>query len=255
MPASVSILGHRKTEVKPVLTSERTGGTDNNSPSVSSAGSVVSRNLTFPPAWDIHAPVAQTSRGRSMSSEQRKESVGCLAYALGGASFIPLLGVLFGLIAIIWAVLNRQKTGWRVVVGLGAAGIALTVAIYSSLFYFGFVQRGGVYDDLRARSIREQLLPPIIKAIEYHDLQYGRYPDSLEELQDKTAEVLFVHDLFAFVQGTEQTTFYYDVFSSGERYTLFSSGPDGLPFTEDDVLPEISEEEMKTIGYRPRALR
>ena len=122
------------------------------------------------------------------------------------------------------------------------------------MFYKGFVERGGVYDELRVKMAKQQILPSTIKSIEYFKLQYERYPNSLDELQEKTEEVLFISEPFpdSFKQPKQ---LYYELDVSGDYYFLFSSGPDGVPFTEDDVLPDITEEEMKNISYRVRGTR
>jgi hypothetical protein len=38
--------------------------------------------------------------------------------------------------------------------------------------------------------------------------------------------------------------------ASGTSYFLRSIGPDGIPFTADDILPSISEEERKNTGLK-----
>jgi hypothetical protein len=70
-------------------------------------------------------------------------------YAFGCASFVPLLGIFVGVTAIVIGLTSRKKGG-KVLALLGAGGIAFSVILYGSLFYFGFAQRGGVYDGLRA---------------------------------------------------------------------------------------------------------
>ena len=90
--------------------------------------------------------------GRRGSDPQAKaqDGLGGFAYVLGGLSFIPALGVVFGASAITWGLVTRKQGGRRLAC-IGAAGIACTVVMYGALFYFGFMQRGGVYDDLRLR--------------------------------------------------------------------------------------------------------
>src|SRR5258708_37356009 len=68
-----------------------------------------------------------------------------LAYVLGGMSFIPLLGVPLGLIAIVIGLI--KKTKGPALLGLG--GIVFSMLLYGSLFYFGFVAKTGPYAELR----------------------------------------------------------------------------------------------------------
>jgi hypothetical protein len=48
--------------------------------------------------------------------------------------------------------------------------------------------------------------------------------------------------------------FMYAVQPGGRTYYLFSRGPDGEPFTEDDILPDVPADEAATVGYRARPL-
>jgi hypothetical protein len=83
-------------------------------------------------------------------SARENKTLGCFPFVIGGLSFIPLLGVLFGLIAIVWG-LSAWRGGGKKLALVGAAGIGFTILVYGALFYFGFAQRGGVYDDLRMK--------------------------------------------------------------------------------------------------------
>jgi hypothetical protein len=76
--------------------------------------------------------------------------LGRFAFIVAGLSFIPLIGALFGLIAIAWGLVKR-KSGGRKLALIGTTGIAFSFIIFGSLFYFGFVQRGGIYDNLRVK--------------------------------------------------------------------------------------------------------
>src|SRR3954467_5939142 len=112
--------------------------------------------------------------------------LGALPFVLAGLSFLPLLGVPFGLVAIILGLLKIQQGGWKVVI-IGCSGIAFTVVLYGALFYFGFVQRGGIYDDLRTQMARGNL-DNVVQAVEVYKLQHGSYPDSLKTLHESLPE-------------------------------------------------------------------
>jgi hypothetical protein len=172
--------------------------------------------------------------------QQNKNKWRALPYVLGGFSFMPLCGVPFGIITILWGLLS-WKRGGKILVLLGTLGISLTIAIYGSLFYFGFIQRGGIYDSLRVR-LAESSLINLVKSIEFYKLQNGIYPVSLDELaksQKKSDEPIFIMDptiVGPRVQGRE---FYYEVTKDGSSYYLLGVGIDGIPFTSDDILPKI----------------
>jgi hypothetical protein len=173
-------------------------------------------------------------------------SVGCLPYVIGGASFIPLVGVLFGLIAIIWGITRRT---WHIV-ALGACGIGFTVLVYGALFYFGLFQRGGMYDKLRSQ-LAVTMLNDAVKDIEFYKLQHGRYPATLSEVEPKDKMQInhFIDPTFM-QRSSKDTHFYYQSDPSGSFYFLRSVGSDGVPFTPDDIVPTIAEDERKNTGLR-----
>jgi hypothetical protein len=182
-----------------------------------------------------------------MSQQQSGQKPGCAAYAIAGASFIPLVGVLFGIIAIVWGLFRRA---WSLVL-LGVAGILFTVAIYSALFYFAFHQRGGVYDKLRAQ-LAVTMLNNAVKDIEYYKLQNGHYPASLAELDKKKTNTFpDIYDPVKMVaKPGGDPYFYYELDPSGNYYFLRSAGLDGIPFTADDIVPSISEGERQKTGLK-----
>jgi len=169
------------------------------------------------------------------NKQENKKEAGCLGYVIGGISFIPLIGVLFGIIAIVWG-FTIKHTKLKIV---GACGIAFTVILYSALGYFGFVQEGGVYDDLRGELTKTQLTSAV-QAIEFYKAQNGRYPESLEVLQKSLPEnsMVFLRD--AAQINTEGNLYYYKLIDESS-YHIRSYGRDGVINTADDILPSPIE--------------
>jgi heme/copper-type cytochrome/quinol oxidase subunit 1 len=99
------------------------------------------------------------------------EKPGRFPYVLGGMSFIPMIGVIFGIIAIIWGLVTKKLGGKRLA-AIGAAGISFTIILYGALFYFGFMQRGGVYDDLRTK-LAQTTINSLVQSIEFNKVQHG----------------------------------------------------------------------------------
>lgn len=180
-----------------------------------------------------------------------KEKLGCAPYAIGGASFIPLLGVPLGLVAIVWGLVKIKAGGVKLAI-IGACGILFTIALYGTLFYKGFVEEGGIYDDLKGQ-MAQSLVNDLIKNIEYYKLENGHYPKKLEELlpeKQNQASFTFIYEPFMRLNNLQPKPFNYGVIDGGEHYYLFSSGPDGVPGSTDDIYPIVSEEGMERIGYR-----
>jgi hypothetical protein len=179
-----------------------------------------------------------------------QKPLGCAPYAIGGASFIPLLGVPFGLVAIVWGLVKLKQGGWKVAI-LGAMGICFTVVLYSTLIYQGFVKRGGIYDELRGQ-MAEQMLVAVVKEIEFYKVQNGKYPESLKDVEPKGKPQGFVsiYDPSQMRLGNKELKlFHYALVNGGANYHLLSVGADGVPYTEDDVYPVLDESQLKSIGY------
>ncbi len=180
-----------------------------------------------------------TQQSDNTKANTNAEKLGVFPFVVGGMSFIPLLGVVFGLIALVWGLVSTKRGG-KLLAAIGAAGIAFTVLLYSALFYFGFAQRGGVYDDLRGQMAQNNL-DALVSAIESYQAQHGQYPASLAALQDTLPQeraIILFDPLTSAISGQPEYFFYQRV---GEgQYHLRSLGADGKPFTDDDILPPIS---------------
>jgi len=169
---------------------------------------------------------------------ETNEKLGGSLFVIGGLSFIPLLGVPFGIAALIWGI-TTKKTGGKKVALLGGSGILVTVVLYGGLFYFGFAKRGGIYDELRAQSAQSSL-NSLVQAVEFYKVQHGSYPESLQAVQDSLPKnsMVFVDDPTDLKFTGKPRRFYYERVGA-DHYYLRGVGPDGLPFTSDDILPQV----------------
>ena len=168
---------------------------------------------------------------------------------MGGLSFIPLIGVVFGIAAVVWGLVSRKK-GAKTLALVGAGGIAFTVVLYGGLFYFGFVQRGGIYDNLRAQMAQHQL-NQLVQSIEFYKVTHGEYPASLSGLQEALGKAkampVFVYDPMDVKSELSPRYFHYERLGT-DRYYLRGIGLDGQPFTPDDLVPQVDEALAGKIG-------
>lgn len=180
-----------------------------------------------------------------MNNEQEK--LGTFPFVIGGVSFIPGIGIIFGVIAIIWGLVTKKLGGKKLAI-IGACGIGFSIILYGSLFYFGFVQRGGVYDDLRVQ-LSKNTITSLVQAIEFYKTQNGQYPESLEMLHKSLPEnsMVFVHDPTHVQMGGEPRYYHYEL-KDQEHYYLLGVGPDEQPYTSDDVLPNIEINQNSGVG-------
>ena len=175
------------------------------------------------------------------------EKLGVFPYVIGGVSFIPGIGIIFGIIAIIWG-LATKKVGGKKLAIIGTCGIGFSIILYSSLFYFGFVQKGGVYDDLRIQ-LSKSTITSLVQAIEFHKTQTGQYPESLEALRKSMPDnsMVFVHDPTHVQIGGIPRYYHYEL-KDQNHYYLLGVGTDEKPYTSDDLLPDIDLNQTSGVG-------
>ena len=156
---------------------------------------------------------------------------------LGLVAFIPLVGVLLGILAIIFGIIALRQVKKEGLMGkglsiagiiLGIMGIIFTILLYGSLFYFGFVAENGPFSELKINTSR-QILTQDAGAIELYKQKYGKYPSTFEEAIN-VGYTIFGSDHFL-------KPFYYNVSLDGQSYELKSAGPDKEFGTEDDIFP------------------
>jgi Type II secretion system (T2SS), protein G len=185
-----------------------------------------------------------------MANASPKE-IGTGSYIVAGLGFVPLVGIPFAIAAIVLGLI-KLEIGGKKLIALGCLGILFTVVLYGGLFYFGFVQRGGIYDKLRGGLARIELTE-LVKNIEYYKIINGRYPDSLFELQASLGKQTFnsIYDptqMHSLNFDPKNGTFYYQLTDDKSHYYLLGVGADQKPFTSDDLLPDLPEQDRAKTG-------
>lgn len=131
---------------------------------------------------------------------------------------------------------SRPPSGCIVALGCAGALVVMVAFGFAALFYFGFVQRGGVYDELRVQ-LAESQLNLLVPYIEMYRSRHGAYPESLEQVAEMIPAntPVMIQDASSPPLGPTRTYYYERV---GEAHYLPRSvGADGSPFTEDDIVP------------------
>ena len=171
-----------------------------------------------------------------MSDDQGK--LGAFPFVFGGLSFIPVFGIVFGIITIIWG-LRTPKHGGKKLAIVGSCGIGLT------LLYAGWVNYMIYFDEDLMAAANQNQLTSLVKEIELYKINNGKYPESLEVLSkflQKESEYLVYDQADAIKFNVIKPSSYHYTLDKDSHYYLLSVGPDKKPFTSDDVLPDI---EMK----------
>ena len=88
-------------------------------------------------------------------------------------------------------------------------------------------------------------LNSLVKNIEFYKLEHGQYPDNLLQLlnDDKLAPI---NDAAQGLSTKENS--YYNYEKIGDKYSVFSSGQDGIPNSKDDLFPQITITDSSKIG-------
>ena len=169
-------------------------------------------------------------------------------YTMGAASFIPLLGVLAGILSILWGFQNRRAGGLRIL-SLGIAGICSTILLYGGIFYHSNNMRESGQLDKWYTEIALKNLNTTTKLIEQYKIQHGHYPSSLLDLEKENIDSHVIMDIFVTLRHEKSLEpFYYSLVNNGNNYYLLSVGTDMIPFTKDDIVPTESNQDNVRSG-------
>jgi hypothetical protein len=186
------------------------------------------------------------------STEKKQDSVEQVPFILSGLSFIPCLGIPFGLVAFVWGIvsLTQKKRGGVLLTVVSAVGIFITIVILAATMILPPVMssalntvftQSGVMNTPQAL-LAETGMNSLVQAIEFYKLQNGHYPEVLEDLLESSnySIPVNIYDTSTYFEGNSNLrTYFYQVTADGDAYFLLSVGPDGKPFTADDIVPSI----------------
>jgi hypothetical protein len=158
-------------------------------------------------------------------------------YLLGLLCLIPLVGAFVGFALILYGMI-KYKDKWLTLIGIG--GIVFTICIYSSLLFAWKHLPGGREAD---RELTKTQLNRLIHDIEFYNLQYGKYPDSLTALLDEDPFAPTSDPSSGMIHSTQ---FNYKKIEN--KYTVFSSGENKIAGDSDDIYPDIFFSDSSKIG-------
>ena len=186
-----------------------------------------------------------------------RDKISKLVYIPAIASLIPIIGIPFGVSAILWGI-SDWKIGGKKAVILACIGLLLTFSV-GFYFYFSFdwFKNSSYLVETKVR-YSQAGLAHLIRYIEYYQLGHGHYPTSLTDVKeqdnsymtDKTFSDPFTYSGVIWTGSQGEQPFYYAVGTDGNSYELFSVGPDRTPNTQDDIYPVVSDEYKSVLGLR-----
>jgi len=180
-------------------------------------------------------------KAKSIPVKYQHEYTGKPPYLLGLVSFIPLIGIIIGLIFISQGIL-KYKDKWFTL-------IALAGLIFNIYFYTGFLPEI-IKPDIFEVNLKEDAIKnmsELVKQIEFYKLENGTYPDDLDQLR-KVYKNVSILDPLQLENNNKRKRFYYK--KIGNQYELFSKGKDAKAYTFDDILPEVSKKSISRLGLK-----
>jgi hypothetical protein len=156
-------------------------------------------------------------------------------YLMGLLGLIPLVGFFAGAVLLLYGVFKYRNVKLIVI---GIACMLFTVFTYYSLYRFSRSEEILKVHDTFAQDGLNTLVPHI----EFYKMENGVYPDSLPQVQPGMFISIYDHSQLS--RHNKSVLFNYK--NLGDRYLLFSSGPDGIPNTADDLLPQVNNMDGKT---------
>jgi hypothetical protein len=162
-------------------------------------------------------------------------------YWLAVFCLIPVLGFFAGILILILGLIKYKNKLFPI---LGGIGIALNITI-CTMFIYQAVKKWHPFRDSFSM-VSEMQLETLVKDIEYYKVKNGQYPDSLPQLR-KSDKTVSIHDPLQTEWSGPNARYNYK--KIGEKYTVFSSGPDGIPGTKDDIYPNIEVSDSSKIGF------
>lgn len=188
-----------------------------------------------------------------------RDKISNLVYIPAIASLIPIIGIPFGVSAILWGI-SDWKIGGKKAVMLACVGLLLTLSVGLYFYFsFGWFENSSYFVETKVR-YSQFGLAHLMRYIEYYKLGHGHYPTSLTEVKeqdnsymtDKTFSDPFSYSGIFWTGSKGEQPFYYAVSADGNSYELFSVGPDKIPHTQDDIYPMVLDEYKFVLGLRTK---
>lgn len=146
-------------------------------------------------------------------------------------SFIPGIGLLFGLVIFIRGITDRNLKYFSI-------GILSLMATAVGWIIFGIFMDASEKNSGSNKFNTKNNLNQIVKELAYYKLKNGKFPDTLDSLKMQNNFLILIEietNLNPF-SDREIRDIYYE--NRDSTFVLRTLGADGKPFTEDDVLPD-----------------
>jgi hypothetical protein len=157
-----------------------------------------------------------------MSARQNK------FYAISIWCLVPYFGIIVAIILIFYAIFSLRSK-------IFLAVILVEIVLNITITYFMFHQM-----DNRIFSTPPELvsydLDNVVEKLELYKKIKGSFPDSLQQLKKEFPSVN-IRDTLLLSSVSKVKFAYYFYQKKGDKFILFSTGWDRVPFNDDDIYP------------------
>ena len=193
--------------------------------------------------------------------ESSRDRISRLVYIPAFASLIPIIGIPFGISAVLWGI-SDWKLGGKKSVAIASLGF-----LSSLLFgWYAFFLADSIYKSPNINEAKVEFtqtgLASIMRYIEYYKLGHGHYPKALMDLKENDISFPersffdpFSSSSLFWISDPETQNYFYTVHENVNSYELFSVGPDKTPYTQDDIYPVILEEYKSILGLSTKKIQ
>jgi hypothetical protein len=190
-----------------------------------------------------------------------RDRISRLVYIPAFASLIPIIGIPFGISAVLWGI-SDWKLGGKKSVAIACLGF-----VFSLLFgWYAFFLADNIINSPNADETKEKFaqtgLASIMRYIEYYKLGHGYYPNTLMDLKENDINFPersffdpFSSSNLFWMSDPETQNYFYAVHENSVSYELFSVGPDKIPYTQDDIYPIVLEEYKYVLGLNAERIQ
>ena len=153
-------------------------------------------------------------------------------YWYGIFTMIPIVGLVIGILFLRKGIILKDR-GLSLI---GIFGVIITGVFFVGALFFSFYSKPG-----RARRVElaQYSLNDVMRDVEFYKLQFGYYPDSLQELKFVDTRAFIMDPLSQKEVFSKKLEYLQYKKIDSSHYTLFSSGLDHIPHTSDDVYPFV----------------
>ena len=166
------------------------------------------------------------------------KSSGRHLYGFGFLGLIPLIGFFAGIVLFFKGIVQYKN---KYLALIGGVATLPSILVYGFLIYQ--VEFGDMFKEGMTK-LSQSSLNSLVKNVEFYKMQKGMYPDSLQQLRGDDS-LLIVYDPLQIKIGKSGL---YNYRRIGDKYTLFSSGKDGIAGTADDLYPTVQIADSSKIG-------